>query len=104
MAYAVSHRTHELGVRIALGAGSRNVLSIVLNQGLRVAAVGVALGLVASFALTRLISGLLFEVKPTDPTTFALVTVALLAVALAACWIPAHRATRVDPIVALRYE
>ncbi len=104
MAYAVNQRTHELGVRIALGAGSRNVLKMVLNEGLRLALIGVVLGLAASFALTRLIRGLLFGVKPTDPATFALVTVALLAVALAACWIPAHRATRVDPIIALRYE
>jgi predicted permease len=104
MAYAVSQRTHELGVRIALGAGSRNVLSMILKEGLRLALVGVLLGLAVSFALTRLIRGLLFGVKPTDPATFAIVTVVLLAVALAACWIPAHRATRVDPIIALRYE
>jgi predicted permease len=104
MAYAVSQRTREMGVRIALGAGPRNVLGMVLNQGLRLALIGVALGLAASFGLTRLMSGLLFGVKPTDPETFVLVTVALLAVALAACWIPARRATRVDPIVALRYE
>jgi predicted permease len=104
MAYAVSQRTREMGVRMALGAGQGNVLRMILNQGLRLAVIGVALGLVASFLLTRLMSGLLFGVKPTDPQTFVLVTGALLVVALAACWIPARRATRVDPVIALRYE
>jgi putative ABC transport system permease protein len=104
MAYAVSQRTREMGVRIALGAGPGNVLRMILNQGLRLALIGVALGLAASFALTRLMSGLLFGVKPSDPETFVLVTTSLLAVALAACWIPARRATRVDPVIALRYE
>jgi putative ABC transport system permease protein len=104
MAYAVNQRTREMGVRIALGAGPGNVLSMILNQGLRLALIGVALGLAASFALTRLMSGLLFGVKPSDPETFVLVTTALLAVALAACWVPARRATRVDPVIALRYE
>jgi putative ABC transport system permease protein len=104
MAYAVSQRTHELGVRIALGAAPGNVLRMVLNQGLRLALIGVALGLGASLALTRLLRGLLFGVRPTDIETFVLVTAALVVVALTACWIPAHRAMRVDPMVALRYE
>ncbi len=104
VAYAVSQRTREMGVRIALGAGRGNVLRVILNQGFRLALIGVGLGLAASFALTRLMTGLLFGVKPSDPQTFILVTAALLAVALAACWIPAHRATRIDPVVALRHE
>ena len=104
MAYAVSQRTREMGVRIALGAARGNVLRMILNQGFRLALIGVGLGLAASFALTGLMTGLLFGVKPSDPQTFILVTAALLNVALAACWIPAHRATRVDPVVALRHE
>jgi len=104
VAYAVSQRTREMGVRIALGARRGNVLRMILNQGFRLALTGVGLGLAASFALTRLMTGLLFGVKPSDPPTFILVTAALLAVALAACWIPAHRATRIDPVVALRHE
>jgi putative ABC transport system permease protein len=104
MAYAVSQRTHEIGVRIALGAERQNVLRMVLNQGLRLALIGVGLGLAASFALTRLMSSLLFGVRPSDPETFIVVTAALVAVALAACWIPARRATRVDPVIALRYQ
>jgi putative ABC transport system permease protein len=104
VAYAVSQRTREMGVRIALGARRGNVLRMILSQGFRLALIGVGLGLAASFALTRLMTGLLFGVKPSDPPTFILVTAAVLAVALAACWIPAHRATRVDPFVALRHE
>ncbi len=104
MAYAVSQRTREMGLRMALGAGQSSVLRMILNQGLRLAVIGVALGLAASFALTRLMAGLLFGVKPSDPGTFVFVTGALLIVALGACWIPAWRATRVDPVIALRYE
>jgi putative ABC transport system permease protein len=104
MAYAVSQRTREMGVRMALGAGQGNVLRMILNQGLRLAVIGVGLGLAASLGLTRLMTGLLFGVKPSDPETFVFVTVALLVVALAACWVPAWRATRVDPVIALRYE
>ena len=104
MAYAVSQRTREMGVRIALGAETGNVLRMILGQALRLAVIGVGLGLAASLGLTWLMSGLLFGVKPTDPETFVLVTGALLVVALAACWIPAWRATRVDPVIALRYE
>jgi putative ABC transport system permease protein len=104
MAYAVSQRTREMGVRIALGAETGNVLRMILGQGLRLAVIGAGLGVVASFGLTRLMSGLLFGVKTSDPETFVLVTAALLIVALAACWIPAWRATRVDPVIALRYE
>jgi putative ABC transport system permease protein len=104
MAYAVSQRAHEMGVRIALGAGPGSVLRMILGQGLRLAVTGVGLGLAASFVLSRLMSGLLFGVKPSDPETFVFVTAALLVVALAACWIPARKATRVDPVVALRYE
>jgi putative ABC transport system permease protein len=104
MAYAVSQRTREMGLRIALGAGQGSVLRMILNQGLRLAVIGVGLGLAASFALTRLMAGLLFGVKPSDPGTFVFVTVALMVVALAACWVPAWRATRVDPVIALRYE
>jgi putative ABC transport system permease protein len=104
MAYAVSQRTREMGVRIALGAETGNVLRMILGQGLRLAVMGIGLGLAASFGMTRLMSGLLFGVKPSDPETFVLVTAGLLVVALAACWIPAWRATRVDPVIALRYE
>lgn len=104
MAYAVSQRTREMGVRMALGAGTGNVLRMILSQGLRLAAIGVVLGLAASFLLTRLMSGLLFGVKPSDPETFVIVTSVLLGVAAMACWIPAWRAARVDPVIALRYE
>ena len=87
-----------MGIRIALGAARGNVLVLILDQGFRLALIGMVLGLAASYALTRLMTGLLFGVKPSDLHTFIMVTAALLAVALAACWIPAHRATRVDPL------
>jgi putative ABC transport system permease protein len=104
MAYVVSQRTHEIGVRIALGAQRDDVLRLVIGQAARLALTGIALGVVGAFALTRLMSGLLFEVTPTDPATFSIVAILLGAVALLACYIPAHRAMRVDPMVALRYE
>jgi predicted permease len=104
MAYSVSRRTREIGVRVALGARSRDVLTMVLGQGLRTTLVGVAVGFVGSLALTRSVQSLLFGVTATDPLTFAAVILLLLVTALLACYIPARRAMRVDPMVALRYE
>jgi ABC-type antimicrobial peptide transport system permease subunit len=104
MAYSVSRRTREFGVRIALGATSGNVLRMVLGQGLRTIVVGVVIGIAGSFALTKTVSSLLFGVTATDPVTFGGVTLLLVAVALLACYIPARRATKVDPMVALRSE
>jgi putative ABC transport system permease protein len=104
MAYTVTQRTHEIGIRMALGAQRQDVLKQVLTEGARLAALGLALGLASSLAATRLISTMLFGVKPNDPLTFAAVAVILGSVTLAACYIPSRRATRVDPMVALRYE
>ncbi len=104
MAYSVSRRTREFGVRIALGAGSSDVLRMILGQGLRTIFIGVAIGIIGSLALTRTVESLLFGVTATDPMTFGSVTLLLVGAALLACYIPARRATKVDPMVALRYE
>ena len=104
MAYAITQQTHEIGIRLALGAQPRNVLQLVLRRGVRLAGVGATFGVAAALALTRLMAGLLYDVSATDPVTFSCVVILLLAIALLACYVPARRAMRVDPLVALRYE
>jgi putative ABC transport system permease protein len=104
VSYAASQRTHEIGIRMALGAGRRDILKLIVGQGLGLVAIGVGLGLVAAFALAQAIANLLFGMSAHDPLTFGGVVFLLGLVALAACWIPARRASRVDPLVALRYE
>jgi predicted permease len=104
LAYFVTQHTNEIGVRIALGANRRNILALVLKKGMGLTLLGIAIGLATSFAFTRLMSSLLFGVKSSDPVTFTVVPLLLAVVALLACWIPARRATKVDPMIALRYE
>jgi putative ABC transport system permease protein len=104
MAYSVEQRTQEIGIRLALGADSRSVKHMVVFQGMRLAVVGVVVGIAASFGLAKLISSLLFGVTAWDPAVFVTAPLVLTLVALIAAWIPARRASRVDPIDALRYE
>jgi predicted permease len=104
MAYAVTERTNEVGIRIALGAQTADVLKLILGQGLRLAATGLAIGLVGAFVLTRMLESFLYEVSATDALTFIFVSLGLAGVVLLACFIPARRATKVDPMIALRYE
>jgi putative ABC transport system permease protein len=104
MSYFVNQRTHEIGIRLALGAQRKDVLAMIAKLGLKLAAIGVVIGTILALGLTQLITTFLYGVRPTDPITYAVVAVALIAVALLACYIPARRAVRVDPMVALRYE
>ena len=104
MAVSVAQRTHELGIRVALGAQRRDVIGLVLGQGVKLVGIGIALGLVGAWALTRVLTTLLYEVKPTDPLTFLAVPVLLIVVAILACWAPARHAAEVDPLTALRQE
>jgi predicted permease len=104
ISYTVSQRKREIGIRLALGAQGRDVLQMVLSQGAKMALLGVAIGMVVAFGLTRLMASLLFGVSPLDPYTFGVVAALLTVVALAACYLPARRATKVDPMTALRYD
>jgi ABC-type antimicrobial peptide transport system permease subunit len=102
ISYIVSERTHEIGIRLALGAGRIDVMRLVMRQGLLLAVTGAAVGLVGALIVSHLMAGLLYGVRPADPPTFAGVALLLMGVALFACYVPARRAMRVDPIVALR--
>jgi len=104
ISYMVSERTHEIGIRLALGAQRRNILQMVLRQGLGLAIAGAGVGLVGALIVSHLMAGLLYGVRPTDPVTFAGVALLLIGVAVLACYLPARRAIRVDPLTALRYE
>jgi putative ABC transport system permease protein len=104
LTYSVTQRQREIGIRMALGAPRNNVLGLVLRQGMRLTLLGVGLGVVAALALTKVLQNLLYEVRPTDPVTYSVVTLVLLLIALFACWLPARRASRIDPMVALRTE
>jgi putative ABC transport system permease protein len=104
MSYAVTQRRQELGIRMALGAHSGNILSLVLKRGMKLTLIGLALGLIGAVASTRLLRDMLFGIKPFDPLTFAAMTLLLVCISLVACFLPARRATKVDPMNVLRNE
>ncbi len=104
MAYSVKQRTSEIGIRLALGAQPSHVLKLIVGQGMMLTLAGILVGVAGAFGLTRLLSSLLYGIAPSDPATFVIVSVMLLAVSLLACYIPARRAMKVEPIEALRYE
>ena len=104
ISYSVSQRTHEIGVRMALGAQAVDVVKLVVAQGMKLVLVSLTIGLAGAYALTRVLEGFLYQVSVTDPTTFTLLSLLLALVALAACYLPARRATKIDPLSALRYE
>jgi len=104
MSYSVTQRTHEIGIRMAVGARPRDVFKMILGQGMKLALIGVGIGLVLAFVVTRFMVTMLFGVEPTDATTFGGITVILVTVALLACYLPGRRATKVEPTISLRYE
>jgi ABC-type antimicrobial peptide transport system permease subunit len=104
VSYAASRRTHEIGIRMALGADRSKILGMVLRQGFGLALAGIGVGIVVALGLARFLSNMLFGIRPSDPVTFSVVALLLGAISMVACYLPARRATRVDPLVALRYE